>query len=41
MKHFLYIIGCSALLTGCNLYSHYERPESATKDIDKLYRNTT
>lgn len=41
MKHFLYIIGCSALLTGCNLYSHYERPESATKDIDKLYRDTT
>lgn len=41
MKHLLYIIGCSALLTSCHLYSNYERPQSVTQGIDSLFRDTT
>lgn len=41
MKHILYIIGCSALLSSCHLYSNYERPQSITEGIDSLYRDTT
>ena len=39
MKNFIYIIGCSALLTSCHLYSNYERPEGLTKGMENLYRN--
>lgn len=41
MKHLLYIIGCSTLLTGCGLYSNYERPQLAAPNLDSLYRTTT
>lgn len=41
MKQLLYIIGCSALLTSCHLYSNYERPQSVTDGIENLYRDTT
>lgn len=41
MKHTLIIIGCSALLAGCNLYKNYERPQELTNDIENLYRDTT
>jgi len=41
MKHILYIIGCSALLCGCNLYSSYERPQNLSVGIDSLFRDTT
>lgn len=29
------------MLTGCHLYSNYERPQSVTQGIDSLYRDTT
>lgn len=38
MKHLIYIIGCSALLSGCKLYSNYERP--ANLPTEGLYRET-
>lgn len=38
-KQILYIIGCSALLSSCHLYSNYERPENIVND--SLYRDTT
>ena len=41
MKHIFYILGCSVLLTGCHLYSNYERPQSIESGLDKLYRDTT
>ena len=41
MKHIIYILGCSVLLTGCHLYSNYERPQSIESGTEKLYRDTT
>ncbi len=41
MKHLLTIIACSAMLTGCGLYSNYERPARVAQGIDSLYRDTT
>lgn len=41
MKHFLTIIGCSAMLASCSLYKNYERPQQLTNAIDSLYRDTT
>ena len=38
-KQILYIIGCSALLSSCHIYSNYERPENIVSD--SLYRDTT
>lgn len=38
-KQLLYIIGCSAVLSSCHLYSNYERPENLVSD--SLYRDTT
>lgn len=41
MKKTIYIVACTALLTGCKQYSNYERPEELTQGIEKLYRDTT
>ena len=38
-KQILYIIGCSALLSSCHIYSNYERPQNIVSD--SLYRDTT
>ena len=38
-RHLIYIIGGSVLLSSCNLYSNYKRPEGLP--IDSLYRDTT
>lgn len=35
-KQFLYILGCSALLSSCHIYGNYERPENLP--TDSLYR---
>lgn len=40
MKNFIYIIGCSAFLASCHVYSNYERPQEVTQNIDALYRDT-
>ena len=31
-KQILYIIGCSALLSSCHIYSNYERPQNIVSD---------
>lgn len=41
MKQLLFIIGCCSLLSGCHLYSNYERPQQITQGLDSLYRDTT
>lgn len=38
-KQLLFIIGCSAMLSSCHLYSNYERPQNIVSD--SLYRDTT
>lgn len=38
-KQFIYILGCSALLSSCHIYSNYERPTNLP--TDSLYRDTT
>lgn len=40
MKNFIYIIGCSAMLASCHVYSNYERPQNITQQIEQLYRDT-
>lgn len=35
-KQFIYILGCSALLSSCHIYSNYERPTNLP--TDSLYR---
>ena len=37
IKNFLYIFVCGLLLSGCHLYTNYERPESI-QSVDSLYR---
>lgn len=37
--HIIYILGCSALLSSCNLYKNYERPDELS-NMDGLYRDT-
>lgn len=41
MKHSLYIIAACALLTGCNVYKNYERPQQVSEGLERLYRDTT
>lgn len=41
MKNFLYILGCTALLSSCGIMRNYERPQGLTEGIDSLYRDTT
>ncbi len=38
-RHILYIIGACSLLSGCNLYKNYERPEGLA-EVEGLYRDT-
>ncbi len=38
-KQLIVLIGCSAMLSSCNLYKSYERPEGIIVS-DSLYRNT-
>ncbi len=38
-KQLIYILGCSAMLSSCHIYSNYERPTNLP--IDSLYRDTT
>ena len=40
MKNFIYIIGCSALLASCHVYSNYKRPQEISQNIENLYRDT-
>lgn len=40
MKQLIYILSCSALLSGCGVFKTYERPASTTEGIDRLYRDT-
>ena len=41
MKHLIYILGCSALLSSCHLFRNYERPQSIGNGLETLYRDTT
>lgn len=41
MKHLIYIFACSVLLTGCKLYSNYQRPNDLDISVDSLFRDTT
>ena len=38
-KHLIIILGCTAMLSSCHLYSNYERPQGLVSD--SLYRDTT
>lgn len=42
MKKFLFLISvCAVCLSACKQYSNYERPDTLTKGIDSLYRDST